>query len=157
MRRPSPEVLELDVGQLAALLDRTKAVLDAADWETLKAMANTLVWLMGELEKKRVDISRLREFVFGSKKTEKTSTVLEKKDPKNSEAKPSDGAEEPTNRRRKGHGRNGADAYWGASRTPIGVPRGFRCHTRRLSPAAPARSAGRGRSTSWPNRAEWCG
>jgi transposase len=119
MRRPGPEVLELDVAQLEAFLERTKSVLEAADWEMLKLTINTLVWMMGELEKKRVDVSRLQEILFGVRKTEKTSTVLKKKDPEGSAARPSRGGEEPKNKPRRGHGRNGADAYWGASRVAV--------------------------------------
>jgi transposase len=123
MRRRKPKRLVLDIEELKAILERVKAVLDAEDYKTLKAVVETLVWLIGELKEKKVTIARLRMF-FGMKKTETTSKVLkEDQETHGTEPPQSTGdeksGEKAEKKKRKGHGRNGTAAYWGAERVTV--------------------------------------
>jgi transposase len=119
-----PEWLELDVEKVKALLDRVKAALNAEDYQTLKAVVETLVWLLAELEAKKVTIASLRK-IFGMKKTEKASNVLPKDPQEPADATPAQSTaeeksgEQAEKKKRKGHGRNGADAYKGAEKVAV--------------------------------------
>jgi hypothetical protein len=124
MTRLKPEMIELVVEELDAILERSG--LNAADREKLRAVVETLLWVMSELEKKTASLARLRKaFSISTKKTEKTRDVLQGVDaaeqpPDTAEEKSDTKAEKKKKKKPKGHGRNGADAYKGAER--IGVP-----------------------------------
>lgn len=121
MSRRKPKVIELDAGELRAIVERTKtSVLDAKDHAKLKATIETCLWMMAELEKKSATLDRLRKSLsINAKKTEKTSAVLQGTGDANPPPDSSD--KKPEKKKKpKGHGRNGADAYEGA-RT-IGSP-----------------------------------
>ena len=77
MSQRKPELIELDAAELGAIVERTKAALDAEDYEKLKATVETFLWMTAELEKKNATLARLRkELSINTKKTEKTSEVL---------------------------------------------------------------------------------
>jgi hypothetical protein len=134
---------EVDIGTLHAIVDRSVvAPLTESEQDLLRAAIGTLAEVTSELERKDVSIRTLRELLFGAK-TEKTSAVLGK-DPESSgqqqdedkaggsreqggQSEHSAGTEKPG---RKGHGRNGADAYTGAEQvqcTYEGLSHGQRC------------------------------
>ncbi len=124
MSRRKPELLELDAAELKAIVDRTKtSALDGKDHGKLKAAVETFFWLAAELEKKNATLDRLRKALsINTKKTEKTSGVLNGVDgaepPRGSDEDKS--AEQPEKKKkRKGHGRNGADAYEGAEKIAV--------------------------------------
>ena len=121
MTRRKRERIELDAGELRAIIERTKtSALGAKDYEKLEATVETFLWVTAELEKKTTTLERLRkELSINTKKTEKTSEVL-----KGTGAQPSQGGgrgekSEKKKKKAKGHGRHGADAYEGAQRIRI--------------------------------------
>ncbi|MCP4902214.1 MAG: IS66 family transposase, partial [bacterium] len=124
MSRRKPGQMKLDTAELMAIVERTKTMLKAEEYEKLKASVETLVWLEAELEKKGARVARLRKALsINTKKTEKTSEVLKgvqaaESPPDESDEKTDEEAEQKK-RKRKGHGRNGADAYEGAERIQV--------------------------------------
>jgi transposase len=127
MRRRKPELVELVVEELDAILERS--ALCAEDREKLRATIATLVWVTTELEKKTATIARLRKGLsISTKKTEKTSGVLEgvagAEQPQGNPAEKSGekaekSGEKAEKKKPKGHGRNGADAYTGAEKIEV--------------------------------------
>lgn len=128
---------EIDIDALKAIVERTRGVLDAEECEVLVGAVDTLALLTRELESKRVSVDRLRRLVFGAK-TEKTAAVLGDGKPAapggagDDDAPAPQGGEPPVQPPgpRKGHGRNGASDYFGATRIPIPHPvlkRGDKC------------------------------
>jgi transposase len=111
---PEPPRREVKLDDLHATLERVKAAVDAADYETLKAAVDTLAFLTQELEAKGTTIDRLRRMLFGAK-TEKTSHVV-------GDAASGAGApagEAKAKPKPPGHGRNGAAAYVGAEQVKV--------------------------------------
>ncbi|MBD3855652.1 MAG: IS66 family transposase [Acidobacteria bacterium] len=116
MSRPKVKHLDLDMAELEAILERTRSgPLSEEEHHRLKAVVTTLAHLTRELEKKRTSITRLRNLLFGPR-TEKSGDVLKKP------AGTSGTAGKGKKKKRKGHGRNGADAYQGAKK--VEVPHG---------------------------------
>jgi transposase len=102
--------LELNLEQLPALLERAKqAPLSDPDYQTLKAALDTLGYLTQLLEDRKTTIERLRQILFGAS-TEKTRTVL--KTDRSATA-------QSENNKPQGHGRNGAQAYRGATKIAV--------------------------------------
>jgi transposase len=135
----SVTLLDVDVGALRAIIAKPK--LDAEDRGKLNAVVDTLVLVTQELERKRASITRLQKLLFGAR-TEKSASLMGPPQPAQSaasetgaQATESDGIAAPPGedaagtssddarpseeakpkRRRKGHGRNPAAAYAGAS------------------------------------------
>jgi transposase len=72
-----PERIELDRGELEAILERAKTTaLSEGEYDKLHAAMETLIFLTSELEKKRVSIQRLKQLLFGVT-TETTQKVME--------------------------------------------------------------------------------
>ncbi len=125
MSRRKPELIELNLAEMEAIVERTKtSALDAEDHEKLKAIVETFLWMRAELEKKSTTLTRLRkDLSINTKKTEKTAEVLKGADG----AEPTQGndeersGEKPEKKKKKpkGHGRNGADAYEGAEKIEV--------------------------------------
>jgi len=131
MTRKTPEIVEVDTSQLEALLHRAEdQAFEKDDYETIGHVLESYVYVTGLLRDKNTAISRLRKILFGSQ-TEKTDAVIG-----SSGESPSpvpDGASAPTPEAtdadeeanpdndvsRKGHGRNGADAYPAAERIDV--------------------------------------
>ncbi len=115
----SPEYVELEQGELEAILERAKAALSQDEYDTLHAAMETLIFLTRELEKKHVSIQRLKQMLFGAT-TESTRKVMEKiLDETEQKNKPGqddkqDKLSPESSPKTKGHGRNGTDAYTGA-------------------------------------------
>ena len=127
---------EVPLSELKSIISQIKAgeSVNADDIDKLDAAVDTLAIVTSELEHKRVSVSRLKKLLFGDT-TEKMSTVFpetksenqsgDAPDEKNKKAD-SDGVEksdtsekntkEGEKKKRKGHGRNGADKYTGAQK-----------------------------------------
>jgi transposase len=104
--------LELNLEQLQALIERAKhAPLSDPDYQTLKAALDTLGYLAQLLEDRKTTIDRLRQIIFGVR-TEKTRTVLKADRTQMATA-------ESKNNKTPGHGRNGAQAYCGATQIKV--------------------------------------
>ena len=126
----TPEPLAVSREDLEALIERAQAgPLGEADCRTLQALVETLDRLTQLLADKSTTIQRLRQMLFGAS-TEKTRKVAKTADQE--EAAPGDtkpasptaqGQPEPKSQdQKKGHGRNGAAAYTGATRIKISHP-----------------------------------
>lgn len=119
MKRPKSERVELSMEALEAILEEARsAPLSEMQIEQLQGVLHTLGRLTQELEKKRTSIHRLRSLLFGPK-SEKTEAVLkQKKSQENDTSKTATRGQEKQ-KKPKGHGRNGADAYQGAKRIQV--------------------------------------
>ena len=125
MRRRQPELTELDVAELRAIIERTKtSALGTEDHEKLRASVETFLWMTAELEKKSTTLKHLRKALsINTKKTEKTGDVLAgavgAEPPRGNDEERSGEKPEKKKKKPKGHGRNGADAYEGAERIRV--------------------------------------
>jgi transposase len=148
MIQAKPTIIELDMDKLEEILRRLEAKeLDADDYETIKAVIGSYVYLFQALGDKETTIRRLRQMLFGAK-TEKTSAVIgglkdaesvpvaaEAKDaPESSAATEAEvrakvdaeapaetqaANDSPESGEGKGHGHNGADAFTGAEKIEV--------------------------------------
>ena len=124
----APKTVELSVEELNALVDRVnRGEVQQGDGEIIEAMAEMIKFINSVLKEKNISIKRLRRIIFGAK-TEKTETVVkkpqgeEKAQPKSAEDGDAAGGAEQEKKKRKGHGRNGAEAYRGAARVRVAHP-----------------------------------
>lgn len=108
------ERIELNMEELEALLERAREAVGPKGYEKLKAAIGTLAHLTQLLEDKKMTIKRLRQMLFGAR-SEKTHTVLKKKNPKGGGGRNKDGTG-----KKRGHGRNGSSSYDGADKIWIG-------------------------------------
>jgi transposase len=102
-----PKRIELTEKQMQALLARAKRLLPKEDYEIIKSMADTIIFLSKTVGMKNVQVQKLLAMLFGTV-SEKTKKVLKETKAKESEKKEA-----------KGHGRNGADSYSGADKIEI--------------------------------------
>jgi transposase len=135
----APEIIEVDPTQLEDVLRRVEEALDEKDATLIRQVFVSYVYVTDLVEDKKTSIRRLRELLFG-KRTEKTAAVVGRPTDK-PEATPPNGAAadtvsatgEPVGGEEKeadtdaapappGHGRNGADAYAGATRIEVPHP-----------------------------------
>jgi len=126
----APERIDLNLEEVNALLERVAAEsLKEGDYEIIKAMAETIRVLSQSVDDKAASIKRLLRMLFGAT-TEKAKNVLKNSDKDDdsdeskissgkSENDPEDNKDKP-DKKRKGHGRNGAADYTGADK--IAVP-----------------------------------
>ena len=131
--RKQPEIVEMDASQLEALLHRAEAeALEKEDYQTIRVVFESYFQLTSLVGDKNTTIARLRKLLFGAR-TEKTAAVIGSETDSTSAANSSDAstkdaalvdvkidADEEPSSSPKGHGRNGADDYPGA--TQIEVP-----------------------------------
>jgi transposase len=130
MGRRKIQRIEVTMDELSAIVGRAK--LDDDDREKLQAALETLATLTNELETKGTSIRRLRKLLFGGGSSEKLDEVLrqlgasEEASQAKAAAGAASGAEEESpdppprkKRKAKGHGRNGASAYTGASKVKV--------------------------------------
>ena len=137
MKAAPTKRIELSMDELASILQRAQtSPLDEKDCAKIQAVFETYRYLTELLEDKATTIARLRKLLFGSG-SEKTRDVLKTTgdDPEataGQETATEDAAASTQNSgreqaaetsERKGHGRNGADAYQGAEK--ITVPHEF--------------------------------
>jgi transposase len=131
--------VDIDVAELHSIIDR--AELEADERRKLHAAVDTLLLVTQELKRKRISISRMKKLLFGAPTERSAALTRPKSQPvdapdDNQGSRPSDNdsvdarsssdgsrlcssgdAERST--RRKGHGRNPATAYVGASCVPV--------------------------------------
>jgi hypothetical protein len=133
--------MDLDMKELESILERAREdTLDEEGYGKLKAALETLGYLTDLIGDKNTTINRLRKMLFGSG-TEKSRRVLETLQ-KAADSTAMDNAasantEKKENKKRKGHGRNGARTYTGAKR--IKIPHEF------LKPGAVCPECGKGK------------
>ena len=135
--RHAPEIIEVDSSRLEEVLARAEQALRPEDVALIRAVVEAYRYVVDLVDDKNTSIGRLRQLLFGSR-TEKTKAVLGRKTGR-SGAPPSNGAAADTESvsgevdiggskgtdeapARKGHGRNGADAYHGAERIEVPHP-----------------------------------
>ena len=123
--KPGREVIEVNFGELTALLERARQEpLGEADCQRLEGAIQALNYLIEMIGEKDTTISRLRA-LLAKPSTEKTRKVLEKAGvgatPQGSSSPPP-GATPSGQKPKPGHGRNGAAAYRGAERVKIAHP-----------------------------------
>lgn len=120
-----PAIETVDRQELEAILEHARPALPDQEYQRLKSALDTLVYLMQLVQNKSTSIARLRQMLFGAS-TEKTAAVLkalgatlhpDAESAPPSAAQDSDAAPEP-----QGHGRNGAQAYTGATRVKVAHP-----------------------------------
>jgi len=117
---------DVDVSELRGIVARTGTQpISADEQEKLRSAIETLAFLTAEIEAKGTSIEQLRYFLFGAR-SERASKVLDKSVANNANASAGgdgdggDGknaADKP-----KGHGRNGASAYPGATKVRVPHP-----------------------------------
>jgi len=74
--RKQPEIVEMDAGQLEALLHRAEAeVLEKQDYQTIRIVFESYFQLTSLVGDKNTTIARLRKLLFGAR-TEKTEAVI---------------------------------------------------------------------------------
>jgi transposase len=128
-RGPTPsQRLEIDMSELDDILRRAlQGPISPEEHRKLCSAMETLGWLQGELSRKNASLGRLRKLLFGTPKTEKTSRVLGESAGKAHEGE-GERCEDPPQKTShapesdpppKGHGRNGAGAYAGATRVKV--------------------------------------
>jgi len=132
-----PELVTATRQELDDILARCRTALTPQQFRLLQGVLDTFVYLTLKLQNARVSLGRLKRLLFGSR-TERLRDVAEDAKLANAppdgaapddhaaaatDAEPTAGAGAPAatsvavpvvTRRRKGHGRNGADAYRGA-------------------------------------------
>jgi transposase len=131
MMPTKPTILELDMDELKEILRRAEAKqFSDEDYEITRTLVLSYVHLLDLLKDKNTSIARLRKMLFGSS-TEKTAAVIgggtdAEASPLRDEGaatdSPADWETTPEHDRpapRKGHGRNGADAYHGAEKIEV--------------------------------------
>ena len=134
MKRKKPERIEVDFSQLDELLRRAEGKLDEQDYDLMRAIFESYAYVTDLVEDKNTSIRRLRQLLFGAR-TEKTDAVVGRSeaavgDDQSSDsvdtAQPDDLSQEDPSATgeadtppKKGHGRNGADAYRGAEQIEV--------------------------------------
>jgi transposase len=122
MARKRAEIIELDAKRVEELLRRAEEhSFEADDYQTIRVLVESYACLTSMLGDKNTTIARLRKLLFGAS-TEKTDAVVGQVPP-SCEGPAADGAAwqpaEQNSPRKKGHGRNGADAYAGAEKIDV--------------------------------------
>ena len=115
------EVIEVNLEELEALLERKREALGEEDYQKLQKGLRALSYLTERISDQDTTITQLRALLV-KPSTEKTSKVLEQagiKPPPQSNSPPHPNQNKKP---RPGHGRNGAAAYQGAER--IKIPHG---------------------------------
>jgi transposase len=121
-----PQVKRIQRDELSRLLMRAETnTLTPEDVKNIQGMAETIEFIITMLNKKDVKLKRLLKQLLGIK-SEKSDKVFGAKDPEQPEEGDNTGGSEtakPDNKdKRKGHGRNGVEAYPGADKVWIPHP-----------------------------------
>lgn len=116
--------IEITDEEMTAFLERVEAcgVLEK-DFDLIKAMAESVRRIRHVLQEKDASIGRLVKMIFGAK-TESANIVLKKieNEKEASAGKPQLPAASSRKEKKKGHGRNGKEAYSGAQKKWIAHP-----------------------------------
>ncbi len=128
-RHTEKKRIDLDIKELDALLERVEAgALQQGDHEIIKAMAECIVFLSQSVDEKAAKIKRLLRMIFGATTETKENILPDKKNNdssgagEHSDAETQPEGEEGKKTASKGHGRNGADDYAGATRVKVAHP-----------------------------------
>jgi transposase len=108
--------IEITARELEEFLARVEPAVGPSDYAIIRSLVQTVSELSRLLDDKKTSIARLRQLLFGPA-TEKTKNVLPE-DGKGPKGKTAD-SKASGKKKRKGHGRNGADHYPGAQRVPV--------------------------------------
>jgi hypothetical protein len=132
--RNSPELVEVDSTRLEDVLRRVEQSLDEKDAALVRAVFESYAYVSDLVEDKNTSIRRLRQLFFGAS-TETTAAVVGQKTRTPEAALPCDAGADPglaagvgntdesnAAAASKGHGRNGAEAYRGATRIDVPHP-----------------------------------
>lgn len=120
------ESIDVSVEELEQLVEQARSVLSPDGYRKLQTAVQTLGTFTQMLGERDTTIRQLRALLLGWRTSEKTRKVLDKnpatenKDPAAAD-NPSLGSDSQANKR-KGHGRNGVDAYTGAQKVPVPHP-----------------------------------
>ena len=112
---------EVGIDELEAIIARAeKGPLGEQDRQLLLSAAQTLRFLTAELEKKSISVAMLKKLLFGASTETSKNLGLDasEQDDADSQEDQDDPPGEPKPRR-KGHGRNGAEAYTGAQKVQV--------------------------------------
>lgn len=125
------ERVEVNMEELYVLLERAKtAPLTEAECATIKGALETLGYLTQLIEDRNTTLRKLRQIIFGAS-TEKMRDLLkrnpeippseqdDRSGPKNGDSSEGSGEKPQTGRKPKGHGRNGAGVYTGATKIKV--------------------------------------
>lgn len=122
-----PKKIDISQDQLGQLTARIEQQLDKRDYEVVKAILESYMYLYTMLQQKKTSIKKLMRIVFG--KTEKSKNLLKKqketKDKKGDDDPPgigNTGAFPGTKKKVNGHGRNGHSKYTGAEKEYVQHP-----------------------------------
>ncbi len=133
MSRRKPEIIEVDTKRLDDVVHRAQESLNQEDAELIRRVFESYSYVADLVQDKDTSIRRLRQLMFGSR-TEKTKAIMRRAADSGggesghggvadqAEAKPPEvisDDETSSQGDRKGHGRNGADAYRGADRVEV--------------------------------------
>lgn len=134
MKRKKPEMIEVDARQLEETLRRVEGKLDEKDYDLIRAIFESYAYVTDLVEDKNTSIRRLRHLLFGAR-TEKTDAVVQRSQETADDDHPrddttashssqeheatADSSDEAGTTCKKGHGRNGADAYRGAEQIDV--------------------------------------
>jgi len=120
-----PAIQPLERQELEGIIEQARSVLSAEQYTRLKGVLDTLVYLTQLVQNKSTTIARLRQILFGAN-TEKTAEVLKAvgatPHPQAGSVARSAAQDSDATLARHGHGRNGAQAYTGATKIKITHP-----------------------------------
>jgi transposase len=131
--RNSPELVEVDSTRLEEILRRVEQSLDEKNSALVRAVFESYVYVSDLVEDKHTSIRRLRQLFFGAR-TEKTEAVVGQKGETSDDGSPRAAVAETglasdenpdkshESSASNAHGRNGADAYTGATRIEVRHP-----------------------------------
>jgi transposase len=136
MQRSKPEIVEVDDRKLETLLERAEQkAFETEDYETIRAVLESYSYVTNLIDDKNTTLARLRKLLFGDR-TEKTSQVIGQGGETSGAAEAGESsahsttaeteqqqadASDASRSKRKGHGRNGADDYPGATRIEVSL------------------------------------
>jgi transposase len=121
-KKKTPQPLEISVQETEELLKRIdEKKLEDKDFEKIKAFIRSFVFIQRLLERQKLSIKKLKNLFWGNTKTEKSENILSETelDKDKDEGGASgigieDSKKENIKKKKKGHGKNGANAYVGA-------------------------------------------
>lgn len=127
---PDPKIVDIDITEVEATLQQVESCLGEEACRPLRAIVRAYLTVVEALKDKTISIQRLRNLLWGPKTERRPKR---KPDEENASAEPSEGStngegtettgehgkgrrakQTGSRKKRKGHGRNGADAYTGA-------------------------------------------
>jgi transposase len=131
MKKPAPQIIELDVGQFEELKQHVEQrAFEEGDYAKLGGVLDAYRYLVELVENKKTTLARLRKLLFGAS-TEKTAGVVGRDSTTSPGSQHPDAASADSDARgtspagvkkrdkKPGHGRNGADRYAGATRVKV--------------------------------------